>query len=60
MSVNSLGYKRNKNPIAQSFFVDEVSGIFVTKINLYFKSTFSPTANLQLPVYMHLRPMRND
>ena len=59
MSVNSLGYKRNKNPIAQSFFVDEVSGIFVTKINLFFKSTFTPTANLQLPVSMHLRPMRN-
>lgn len=59
MSVNSLGYKRNKNPIAQSFFIDEVSGIFVTKINLYFKSTFTPTANLQLPVSMHLRPMRN-
>lgn len=59
MSVNSLGYRRNKNPIAQSFFVDEVSGIYVTKINLFFKSTFTPTANLQLPVSMHLRPMRN-
>lgn len=59
MSVNSLGYKRNKNPIAQSFFVDEVRGIFATKVNLYFKSTFTPTANLQLPVSMHIRPMRN-
>lgn len=59
MSLNSLGYKRNKNPIAQSFFVDEVRGIFATKVNLYFKSTFTPTANLQLPVSMHIRPMRN-
>ena len=59
MSLNSLGYKRNKNPIAQSFYVDEVRGIYATKINLFFKSTFSPTANLQLPVSLHLRPMRN-
>ena len=59
MSLNSLGYKRNKNPIAQSFYVDEARGIYATKINLYFASTFTPTANLQLPVSLHLRPMRN-
>lgn len=59
MSVNSLGYKIGKQPIAQSFFVDEPSGYYATKIDLYFASTFSPTANLQLPVSMHLRPMRN-
>jgi hypothetical protein len=59
MSVNSLGYKIGKQPIAQSFFVDEPSGYYTTKIDLYFASTFSPTANLQLPVSMHLRPMRN-
>lgn len=59
MSVNSLGYRVNKNPIAQSFFVDEVTGFYITKIGLYFKSTFSPTANLQLPVSLHLRPMRD-
>jgi len=57
--LNSLGYQQNKNPIAQSFFVDETSGIYVTKINLYFKTTFPATAELQLPVMMHLRPMRN-
>lgn len=59
MSVNSLGYRIGKNPIAQSFYVDEPSGYFATKIALYFKSTFTATANLQLPVSMHLRPMRN-
>lgn len=59
MSVNSLGYRVNKNPIAQSFYVDEQTGYYVTKIGLYFKSTFSPTANLQLPISLHLRPMRD-
>lgn len=59
MSVNSLGYKVGKNPIAQSFYVDEPTGFFITKIDLYFKSTFTATANLQLPVSLHLRPMIN-
>lgn len=59
MSVNSLGYKLNKQPIAQSFYVDEPRGYYATKIDLFFASTFTPTANLQLPVSMHLRPMRN-
>ena len=35
--LNSLGYQQNKNPIAQSFYIDETNGIYVTKINLYFK-----------------------
>lgn len=59
MSVNSLGYKLNKNPIAQSFYIDEPTGVFITKIDLYFKKTFTATANLQLPVSLHLRPMVN-
>jgi len=59
MSLNSLGYQQNKNPIAQSFYVDEARGIYATKIKLYFKSTFTPTANLQLPISLHIRPMRN-
>lgn len=59
MSVNTLGYKLNKQPIAQSFYVDEPRGYYATKIDLFFASTFTPTANLQLPVSMHLRPMRN-
>ena len=59
MSVNSLGYVSGKNPLAQSFFVPEASGLFLTKIGLYFKSTFTATANSQLPVSLHLRPMRD-
>ena len=59
MSLNSLGYKLGKSPIAQSFYVDDAKGIFATKIQLYFKSTFVATADLQLPINIHLRPMRN-
>ena len=59
MSLNSLGYKLGKSPIAQSFYVDDAKGIFATKIQLYFKSTFQATADLQLPINIHLRPMRN-
>ena len=59
MSVNSLGYVSGKNPLAQSFFVPEATGLFLTKIGLYFKSTFTATANSQLPVSIHLRPMRD-
>ena len=33
----SLGYQISRNPIAQSFFVDEPTGIYLTKIELYFK-----------------------
>tara|TARA_B100000123_G_scaffold270858_1_gene249485 strand:- start:920 stop:2509 length:1590 start_codon:yes stop_codon:yes gene_type:complete len=59
MSINSLGYVSGKNPLAQSFFVPEATGLFLTKIGLYFKSTFTATANSQLPVSLHLRPMRD-
>ena len=59
MTINSVGYQQTKNPIAQSFYVDEANGIFVTKIQLFFKSTFAATADMQLPVSIHLRPMRN-
>ena len=59
MSVNSLGYVSGKNPLAQSFFVPESTGLFLTKIGLYFKSTFTATANSQLPVSLHIRPMRD-
>lgn len=59
MSLNSLGYKLGKSPIAQSFYVDDAKGIFATKIQLYFKRRFSATADLQLPINIHLRPMRN-
>ena len=50
----SLGYNINRNPIAQSFFVDEPSGCYVTKIDLYFK-----TKGTAAPVMLQIRPMVN-
>ncbi len=58
MPVTSQGYYVNKQPIAQSFFVDEPKGIFVTKIDLYFAGRDDP-ATTQLPVQIQLRPMVN-
>jgi len=52
--ATSLGYKINKNPIAQSFFIDEPNGIYVTKIDLYFAAKDN-----SFPVSLQLRPMRN-
>lgn len=52
--ATSLGYKINKNPIAQSFFIDEPNGIYVTKVDLFFAAK-----DLAFPVQLQLRPMRN-
>jgi len=50
------GYYRYRcgrhDPLAQSFFVDEEYGIFVTKVDLYFR-----TKDEILPVTVQLRPM---
>jgi len=54
MAVTSQGYKINKQPIAQSFFVDEISGIYCTKIDLYFSAKDN-----SFPVMLQLRPMVN-
>lgn len=54
MATNSQGYKINKNPIAQSFFVDTTSGIFVTKVDLYFY-----TRDTNFPVSLQIRSMEN-
>jgi hypothetical protein len=45
---------RRHDPLAQSFYVDEPSGIFVTKIDLYFQSK-DPTG--KLPLIFQLRTM---
>jgi hypothetical protein len=48
-----------RNPLSQSFFVDNVKypqGIFVTSINLYFR-TKSPNPNAK--VYLQIREMEN-
>ena len=42
-----------QDPLAQSFFVDDVNGIFVTKLNLYFRSK-DPV----LPVTCQIREIR--
>ena len=54
MAVNSQGYKINKHPIAQSFFVDAVSGIYITKIDLYFAQK-----DTNFPVSVQIRTMEN-
>ena len=36
MAVTSQGYQVNKQPIAQSFFIDEPNGIYCTKVDLFF------------------------
>jgi hypothetical protein len=51
--ATSLGYQINRNPIAQSFFVDEPTGIYLTKVELYFKTAGTD------PVCLQIRPMVN-
>lgn len=54
MATTSLGYKINKHPIAQSFFVDAINGVYVTKIDLYFA-----VKDNNFPISLQLRPMDN-
>ena len=50
----SLGYQLNRNPLAQSFYIEEPSGIFLTKVDLFFK-----TRDTTSPVCLQIRPMYN-
>jgi hypothetical protein len=59
MAVTSTGYQLNKQPIAQSFYVDEVNGVYCTKVDLYFKSVPDASAGVTLPVQIQVRPMIN-
>lgn len=52
--ATSLGYKVNKQPIAQSFFIDEIAGIYCTKVDLFFAAKDN-----SFPVTLHIRPMVN-
>ena len=54
MATTSTGYKRNKHPIAQSFFVDEINGIYCTKVDLFFAAK-----DASFPVSLQIRPMVN-
>ena len=38
MGQTSTGYRVGKQPIAQSFFVAEPTGIYVTKVDLFFQT----------------------
>lgn len=52
---NNSGFGGNPgDPLAQSFFVDELNGIFVTKVGVRFA-----TRDEQIPVQLELRPMVN-
>lgn len=59
MAINSLGYQTDKNPIAQSIYIDDPEGIYATKINVYFKSRLNPSSSSRGQVNLQLRPMRN-
>tara|TARA_Y100000385_G_scaffold146836_1_gene152445 strand:- start:1093 stop:2664 length:1572 start_codon:yes stop_codon:yes gene_type:complete len=50
----SLGYNINRNPIAQSFYVDEPRGCYITKVDLFFSAKGSTA-----PVMLQIRPMVN-
>ena len=56
MTATSLAYEVDKYSLAQSFYVDEENGIYVTKILLYFKDIGKSP---KLPVQLELRPMVN-
>ena len=54
MAVTSKGYKIGKQPIAQSFYVSEPTGIYCTRFDLYLK-----TADENASIQVEVRPMVN-
>ena len=54
MALTSKGYQLNKQPIAQSFYINALSGIYCTKVDLFFA-----TKDAALPVQIQIRPMIN-
>ena len=54
MALTSKGYQLNKQPIAQSFYINAASGIYCTKVDLFFGAKDSA-----LPVQIQIRPMIN-
>ncbi len=50
----SLGYQINRNPLAQSFYVEDTNGVYLTKIDLFFKIRDTTS-----PVCLQIRPMIN-
>ena len=54
MALTSKGYQLNKQPIAQSFYINALSGIYCTKVDLFFSAK-----DAALPVQIQIRPMVN-
>ena len=54
MALTSKGYQLNKQPIAQSFYINALSGIYCTKVDLFFAAK-----DAALPVQIQIRPMIN-
>ena len=54
MAVTTKGYKVGKQPVAQSFYVSESTGIYCTKFDLFFK-----TADENAPIQIEIRPIVN-
>ena len=54
MPITSTGYRVGKQPIAQSFYVAEPAGIYITKVDLFFKA-----ADENAPISIEIRPMVN-
>ena len=54
MGQTSTGYRVGKQPIAQSFFVNEIAGVYVTKVDLFLQ-----TADENAPISIEMRPMVN-
>lgn len=52
--LTTTGYKIGKQPIAQSFFIDEPNGIYCCKVDLFLK-----TADENAPIQIQIRPMEN-
>tara|TARA_B100001057_G_C22806624_1_gene933716 strand:+ start:272 stop:1858 length:1587 start_codon:yes stop_codon:yes gene_type:complete len=52
--TTTSGYKVGKQPIAQSFYIDEPRGIYCTKFDLFLKS-----ADENAPIQVQIRPMIN-
>ena len=52
MAITSKGYQLNKQPIAQSFYINEVNVIYCTKVELFFAAK-----DTALPVQIQIRPM---
>tara|TARA_Y100000004_G_scaffold169756_1_gene204288 strand:+ start:5912 stop:7522 length:1611 start_codon:yes stop_codon:yes gene_type:complete len=56
MAQTSLGYNIDQYAIAQSFYIYQEEGIFLTAVDVYFKTVSDPNT---VPVLLELRPMEN-